>query len=166
VQGPAGNTVTIDNSNFSVIAQGATNDTYGVRFASEGTGTGGNLRITNSSFVVNKNGFVAGSGTYHSAIIVRSGATGALSVKNNSILGEVVNLTLSNTLDASPNWWGSILGPASGQIVGTTTFTPWCGDADCSFLVSATEPTESGFYVKDGKLFIKRPCERPRRHGD
>ncbi len=36
MQGAAGNTVTISNSDFSVIAQGVTKDTYGVRFASEG----------------------------------------------------------------------------------------------------------------------------------
>jgi hypothetical protein len=37
-------------------------------------------------------------------------------------------------IDASPNWWGSILGP-QGPVTGEAEITPWCGDEDCSFLV-------------------------------
>jgi hypothetical protein len=109
-----------------VIAQGAANDTYGVRFASETVGTGGNLTITNSRFVVDKNVFVAEDGTYHSAIIIRAGATGALKVENSSILGDVVNLATPE-LDASPNWWGDPDGPigAGYTIVGNVIYDPW-----------------------------------------
>ncbi len=59
------------------------------------------------------------------------------------------------TSSATPNWWGSILGPAAGKYSGTAAFDPWCGDAACTFLVSATEPAVSGFYVQDGKLILK-----------
>ncbi len=67
----------------------------------------------------------------------------------------VMNDCTSGSVDVSPNWWGSILGPAAGSFSGTAVYDPWCGDAACSFLVSATEPAESGFYVQDGKLILK-----------
>lgn len=63
--------------------------------------------------------------------------------------------TVNGTRSATPNWWGSILGPIPTKYIGTAAFDPWCGDAACSFLVSATEPAVSGFYVKDGKLILK-----------
>jgi len=124
VQGAAGNTVTISNSDFSVIAQGVTNDTYGVRFASEGASTGGDLTITNSRFFVDKAGLTADAGTYHSAIIIRAGATGALKVDNSSILGEVVNLATPE-LDARFNWWGDTEGPGEGVVTGNVDYDPW-----------------------------------------
>jgi len=67
----------------------------------------------------------------------------------------VMNDCTSGSIDVSPNWWGSILGPAAGSFSGTAVYDPWCGDAACSFLVSATEPAESGFYVQDGELRVK-----------
>ncbi len=63
--------------------------------------------------------------------------------------------TVNGTRSATPNWWGSILGPIPTKYIGTAAFDPWCGDAACSFLVSATEPAVSGFYVQDGKLILK-----------
>ena len=66
-----------------------------------------------------------------------------------------MNDCTSGSIDVSPNWWGSILGPAAGSFSGTAVYDPWCGDAACSFLVSATEPAESGFYVQDGELRVK-----------
>ncbi len=41
-------------------------------------------------------------------------------------------------MNASPNWWGSILGPM-GPITGDVDYSPWCGDAECSFLVPDEE---------------------------
>lgn len=38
-------------------------------------------------------------------------------------------------VDAIENWWGSVAGPAAGTIVGNAAYAPWCGDAECSFLV-------------------------------
>ena len=43
--------------------------------------------------------------------------------------------TVVGTSSATPNWWGSVAGPAAGTIVGNATYVPWCGDEDCSFLV-------------------------------
>lgn len=41
-----------------------------------------------------------------------------------------------HVFNASPNWFGSIFGPAEGKIEGEhVAYTPWCGDAECSFLV-------------------------------
>ena len=150
----AANTVTIDNTDFSVIAQAVGSDTYGVRFASSSP-SGKDLTITNSSFVVDKNDLVAEEGTYHSAIIVRAGATGTLKVENSRILGEVVNQATLD-LDASPNWWGSIKGPQAGQITDSVISDPWCGDADCSFVVSYSPPGEEGgfYFDEDDQLVV------------
>jgi hypothetical protein len=51
------------------------------------------MDITGGEFNVDKNGQTADSSTYHSAIVVRSGATGTLSVKNVEINGEVIDLS-------------------------------------------------------------------------
>ena len=42
------------------------------------------------------------------------------------------DVALVGTVDASPNWWGSIAGPAAeGQQYGDIEFTPWCATAAC-----------------------------------
>gem|GEM_PF-2543235 len=41
-------------------------------------------------------------------------------------------------VDASPNWWGSIMGPM-GPITGDVDYIPWCGDPECTFLVPDQE---------------------------
>lgn len=42
------------------------------------------------------------------------------------------DVALVGTVDASPNWWGSVAGPAAeGQQYGTIDFTPWCATAAC-----------------------------------
>lgn len=43
-------------------------------------------------------------------------------------------------VDESPNWWGAITGPNPIPALGV--YTPWCGDAGCTFLL----PTASGDY--------------------
>lgn len=64
----------------------------------------------------------------------------------NSLTGnspyDLGNSSTTVTIDASPNWWGSMYGPAAGQIVGEATYSPWCGDAACSFLVSKNDKGE------------------------
>lgn len=42
---------------------------------------------------------------------------------------------MDGTRSATPNWWGSAGGPATGQINGSVDYSPWCGDAVCSFLM-------------------------------
>ncbi|MHC1739937.1 MAG: right-handed parallel beta-helix repeat-containing protein [Anaerolineaceae bacterium] len=42
--------------------------------------------------------------------------------------------------DLSINWWGSMGGPAAGKIASGIPYTPWCGDAACSF----TLPNSNG----------------------
>jgi hypothetical protein len=129
--------LTVTGSTFNVVAQGVSNDTYGIRLASDTPGSGESLNVTGSTFTVDKNGFVADPGTYHAAIIIRAGATGPFTVEDNQILGDVVNLA-TPSLDISPNWWGSADGPAAGQLVGTATYIPWCGDAACETLITPT----------------------------
>ena len=70
----------------------------------------------------------------------------------NKLLGDAVGLQndLSFQVSASPNWWGSIAGPASGQVVGDVDYTPWCGDDVCSFTV----PDENGVIELSGNINI------------
>ncbi len=130
-----GNNLVVSNTNISVIAQGAGNDTYCVRFASESANSASNMNITGGTFSVNKNGLTASEGAYHSAIIIRTGATGPLTVKDVSIDGEVINLS-GTSLTAIHNWWGHATGPThvsnpggKGDIfTGNVEFLPWYVD--------------------------------------
>lgn len=89
----SGNNLVVKDTDISVKALGATNDTYCVRFASKSSGSGEGMSITRGVFNVDKNGQTADSSTYHSAIVVRSGATGTLSVNDVTINGEVIDLS-------------------------------------------------------------------------
>jgi len=121
-----GNNLAVKNTDISVVAQGATNDTYAVRFASGGTNTtGNNMALSGGTYLVDKNGFTADSGIYHSAIIVRSGASGELKANNLSLGGEVVNLS-GQKLDATNNWWGTTTQEdIEALISGDVEFCPW-----------------------------------------
>jgi len=127
-----GDNLVVENTDISVIAQGTANDTYCVRFASDGAGSGTNMNITGGTFSVNKNNLTASSGTYHSAIIIREGAAGTLKANWMNIDGEVVNLS-STQLDATNNWWGDASGPTAdtnpdgkgNKVSGNVTFNPW-----------------------------------------
>ena len=54
----------------------------------------------------------------------------------------IVNKDEAHQLAASPNWFGTVAGPATGSIVGDATYSPWCGNAACSFLVDSEQATE------------------------
>lgn len=133
----AGTTLVVENTDISVVAKGAANDTYCVRFASSTTNSGKDMSITGGTFTVDRAGLLADAGTYHSAIVIREGATGTLEVKNTNIRGEVVNLS-EIILDAKYNWWGDATGPAhvtnpggkGGTIEGNVEFLPWYVDED------------------------------------
>ncbi len=125
-----GANLVVENTDIDVIAQGVTNDTYCVRFASSPPATTSNMTITGGTFSVDKNNLTAEPGTYHSAIIVRSGATGTLKANWMNIYGEVVNLS-SVQLDATYNWWGdesgpSVVGSGTGDAVSANVnYSPW-----------------------------------------
>jgi hypothetical protein len=85
-----GGNLVVKNTDISVKALGAGNDTYCVRFASD-SGTTSGMTITGGKFNVDKNNLTAGSDTYHSAIVVRAGAAGTLSVSEVEINGEVID---------------------------------------------------------------------------
>jgi hypothetical protein len=87
----AGSNLVVNNTDISVKALGAGNDTYCVRFASSTDNSGVNMSITGGKFNVNKNDLTAGPDTYHSAIVVRAGAAGDLSVSDVEINGEVID---------------------------------------------------------------------------
>jgi len=140
IQGAANNQVLVDDTDISVIAQGIGSDTYGIRFASDGSNNAGKLNFTNGSISVDKNDLVAESGTFHSAIIIRSGAVGPLTVEDNVILGDVVNQS-SVVLNASPNYWGSLCGPS--DIEGSVDYSPWYTDAS----MTTTASGEIGAYI-------------------
>ncbi len=102
---------------------------------------------------------------YWSGIVIETFIKGNVLFERNQVLLGTANATnnylyyergtVKGTRSATPNWWGSVLGPAVGKINGTGQYDPWCGDAACSFLVSATEPVERGFFVQGGQLVIK-----------
>jgi len=74
---------------------------------------------------------------------IDTGTVTNVKVEDNK-LSTLRNLT-SETIDASPNWWGSITGPVEGQVVGDITYNPWCGDPGCTFLMP-----QDGKIVLDG----------------
>ena len=80
------------NTDISVVAQGTGNDTYCVRFGSEG-GTAQNMSITGGTLTVDTNGLTPDAGTYFHAIVVREAATGTLTVSDATINGEIANLS-------------------------------------------------------------------------
>jgi len=73
-------------------------------------------------------------------------------ITGNKLLGDTVGLQndLSFQVEASPNWWGSIAGPTSGQVVGDVDYTPWCGDEACSLIL----PDENGVIELSGNIDI------------
>jgi len=113
-----GNNLVVKNTDISVVAQGLP-DTYCVRFASSSIGSGTDMNITGGILAVDKAGLTPEAGNYHSAIIVRAGATGDLKVEGVSIGGEVVNLSTTQ-LDATNNWWGNASGPQPDEAVYTS----------------------------------------------
>ena len=74
---------------------------------------------------------------------------------NDLYIGADVAAGSTLVLDAAPNWWGSITGPAAGAIVGDVIYDPWCADAACSYLIGGTDlatsiagaPSGSTLYV-------------------
>jgi hypothetical protein len=79
------------------------------------------------------------------AILVQTFSAGQVDFNLNQVLLGTSNATeqhLYNEISvtdgissATPNWWGSAAGPATGQIVGTADYIPWCGEAECTTLV-------------------------------
>jgi len=103
-----GGNLRVFDTDISVIAQGARNDTYCVRFASNTAGSGNTLIISGGKYIVDKNGLIAEeTTTYHSAIIIRSGAIGLLQVSDLHIIGEVVNLSDTLLYADINNKWGN-----------------------------------------------------------
>ena len=66
-------------------------------------------------------------------------------IENNQITNTGTALIWEGTalLDASPNWWGSIAGPAAGKVSGLVTFAPWCTNEACTT-----------FAPTDGKIIL------------
>jgi hypothetical protein len=119
-----GENLRVINTDISVIAKGVDNDTYCVRFASSSNNSGNNLTVSGGKYIVDKNGLKANEpDAFHSAIIIRSGASGDLKASGLHIIGEVVNLSKTN-LYARGNKWG-IAGqtkPEEGQLKGNIDY--------------------------------------------
>jgi len=123
LQGGGGNLV-VENTDFNVVAQTTTADTYGIRFGSS-SGSIQNMTVTGGSITVDKAGLTADPGTYHSAIVVRAAASGVLEANNISINGEVVNLSPVN-LDAECNYWQTIvMSEIASKVTGPVDWSPW-----------------------------------------
>jgi hypothetical protein len=58
-------------------------------------------------------------------------------IEKNKFLGDALGVQndLTKTVDASPNWWGSVYGPAEGEVIGDVDYAPWCAVEDCSSLL-------------------------------
>lgn len=108
-----GSNLTVENTDISVIPQGAGNDTYCVRFASS-SGTSNNMTIDGGTFTVAASEITPAEGVYHSAIVIRAGAGGDLDAHNLNLYGSVANLSATE-LDATNNWWGDISGPYNAE---------------------------------------------------
>ncbi len=76
--------------------------------------------------------------------ILVSGSDASAKANFNKITGNTtkgINNTSGTLMDGEKNWWGNITGPSSvgtgsGDSVSTDVdYTPWCGDAACSFFV-------------------------------
>lgn len=133
LQGGGGNLV-VENTDFSVVAQTTTADTYGIRFGSS-SGSIQNMTVTGGSITVDKAGLTADPGTYHSAIVVRAAASGVLEANNISINGEVVNLSPVN-LDAECNYWQTIvMSEIASKVTGVVDWSPWANSdlSSCTY---------------------------------
>ena len=151
-----GKNLVAKNTDISVIAQGNDNDTYAVRFASSSAGSGQDMILDGGKYSVDKNGHTADSDTYHSAIVVRSGASGDLKVNNLSLNGDVVNLS-ETQLDARYNWWGDLSGPYNedtnpngkvNSVSSNVDYEPWYKDANLTYLSSDLPSTPTGLTAK------------------
>jgi len=82
---------------------------------------------------------------YFAGITVETFYSGTVLFEKNQVYTGTTNATaiyqyyergtiMSGTRSASPNWWGSITGPAAGQIVGLVDYIPWCANAACTEL--------------------------------
>ena len=122
----------LEDTSIAVIAQTVSADTYGVRFASTDAGSGQSMTISGGSMSVIRNGLVPDPGTYHSAIIIRSGAAGPLQVHGVSIDGDVDNLSATVSLDAECNYWQTTdYWQIAPKIRGLVDWSPW-SNADFS----------------------------------
>ncbi len=114
-----------------------------------------------------KNNLISGIATPSSieerpfnAIRVETFYNGNVSFTQNRVLFGEANSTEQNLYrennvtngisNASPNWWGNIAGPKEAFVtLKDTSYIPWCGDPECSFLVY---PNEKGELVLEGTI--------------
>ena len=159
-----GNNLAVKNTDISVVAQAKNSDTYAVRFASESADTGKNMSLSGGKYLVETNSLIANPGIYHSAIIVRSGASGELIANYLSLGGEVVNLS-EKKLDARNNWWGHASGPKDektlpgdpnynnpsgigASVSSHVDYKPWYKDSDMTILSDTLPSAPTGLIAK------------------
>jgi len=124
--------------NTSIIVDGVTINnaaTAGVYVSDSASNT------NNSTVYANiKNSVISNSATG----ILLSGTDATAKANFNQITSNAtagITNTSGNAMDAEKNWWGHISGPSgvntgSGDSVSVTIdFTPWCGNAACTFFV-------------------------------
>ncbi len=124
------------------------NSTVGIALrATESTTYPGSRTITNANVA---NNTLVGNNVGVSVLgLVSDSAIQTNKIFDNITFGLDAS-TATSTINASPNWWGSIAGPTSGQIVGDVEFKPWCGDEACTFTV----PDGDGVIELSGNINI------------
>lgn len=122
VTGAVGSAIYIGGGNNGVMVGGNTVED-GVRSAVTvanifGRGVNAGITITGNKLQGNATGVNVGSGALNDILNVHSNALegNAIGIKRESSGGSV---------DATQNWWGSALGPASGSVTGEVTTDPW-----------------------------------------
>ena len=139
-----------DNEFYNFVAKDGTNPSAGIVLPRADAANGEDLDV-----LIQDNKFGAGVNV-NVGIQAGAAVTGPVIIENDFGNGGIgVYSVIPARVSGTPNWWGSASGPVAGQYIGTVSYDPWCGDAACTFLVSATEPAVSGFYVQDGKLILK-----------
>ncbi len=101
-------------------------------------GDGGAINIVNNASASISNSTFSGNTAEHGGAIWNSGSSDVVvhysKFTGNTAIYEGDEIYTNKAIDASPNWWGSVAGPAATAIVGNVDYDPWCGDEACSFL--------------------------------
>ena len=103
---------------------------YGIGVANWDTGAMTNILIKNN---------IVDQADYSLDVTAYSGTISGVVIEYNKVTNYIEPLWAGisggvsvSQVDASPNWWGSVTGPAAGQMVGDVKYLPYCTNAACT----------------------------------